>query len=49
MFRNINDKSLLQPINDIENSTGLYINTLPLIVDHETQKSRSIIESIKVN
>ena len=35
------------PINDIENSVGLYINTLPLVVDHNAQKSKSIIESIK--
>ena len=34
-------------INDIESSVGLYINTLPLIVDHQSQRSNSIIESIK--
>ena len=35
------------PIDDIENSVGLYINTLPLLVDHKSHKTKSIIESIK--
>ena len=35
------------PIDGIENSVGLYINTLPLVVDHRNQASRSIIESIR--
>jgi len=35
------------PINNIESSVGLYINTLPLIVNHQQIISRSIIESIK--
>ena len=35
------------PIHDIESSVGLYINTLPLIVDHQAQESKSIIESIR--
>ncbi|MDA0939096.1 MAG: condensation domain-containing protein, partial [Proteobacteria bacterium] len=35
------------PINDIENSVGLYINTLPLIVNHRSKTTKSIIESIK--
>ncbi|KAB2835621.1 MAG: AMP-binding protein, partial [Caedimonadaceae bacterium] len=33
------------PIDHIENSVGLYINTLPLIVDHA--QTRSVIEDIK--
>ena len=37
------------PINDIEKSVGLYINTLPLIVNHEDKmkEGRSILDSIK--
>ena len=35
------------PIDNIENSVGLYINTLPLIVDHESQESSKIIDSIR--
>jgi len=33
------------PIDDIEDSVGLYINTLPLIFDHT--KSKNIVESIR--
>jgi amino acid adenylation domain-containing protein/non-ribosomal peptide synthase protein (TIGR01720 family) len=35
------------PIDDIESSVGLYINTLPLIVDHEAQENMRIIEAIR--
>ncbi|NDA90838.1 MAG: gramicidin biosynthesis protein, partial [Alphaproteobacteria bacterium] len=35
------------PIDYVENSVGLYINTLPLLVDHRKQKTKSIIESIR--
>lgn len=35
------------PIENIENSVGLYMNTLPLIVEHKNQITKSIIESIK--
>src|ERR1700733_5908814 len=35
------------PIDDIENSVGLYINTLPLTVEHQSKITKSIIESIK--
>ena len=35
------------PIDNIESSVGLYINTLPLIVNHQNNTSRSIIELIK--
>ncbi|NDA90264.1 MAG: amino acid adenylation domain-containing protein, partial [Alphaproteobacteria bacterium] len=34
-------------IDNIESSVGLYISTLPLIVDHDKQIQKSIIESIK--
>jgi len=36
-----------QPINGIENAVGLFINTLPLIVDHQRQPNSSIITCIK--
>ncbi|WP_375331669.1 non-ribosomal peptide synthase/polyketide synthase [Candidatus Tisiphia endosymbiont of Temnostethus pusillus] len=35
------------PIDDIESSVGLYINTLPLIVEHQNKTITSVIESIK--
>jgi amino acid adenylation domain-containing protein/non-ribosomal peptide synthase protein (TIGR01720 family) len=35
------------PIDDIEESVGLYINTLPLIVQHENGSTNSVIDSIK--
>ena len=35
------------PIDNIENSVGLYINTLPLIIDHEQETTQSIIRAIK--
>lgn len=35
------------PINNIEHSVGLYINTLPLIVDHETDANMTIREFIE--
>jgi amino acid adenylation domain-containing protein/non-ribosomal peptide synthase protein (TIGR01720 family) len=35
------------PIDDIESAVGLYINTLPLIVDHSHKNASSIIELIK--
>lgn len=38
------------PINDIESSVGLYINTLPMIVDHtKTQSILTAIKSIQEN
>lgn len=35
------------PIDNIETSVGLYINTLPLIVDHQRQSKKSLLEAIK--
>lgn len=35
------------PIDDVESSVGLYINTLPLIVDHKSERDKTIIGSIK--
>ena len=35
------------PIDDIESAVGLYINTLPLIVEHSNKNASSIIELIK--
>jgi len=35
------------PVDNIEHSVGLYINTLPLIVDHGNQASKSLIEAIR--
>jgi len=35
------------PISNVENSVGLYINTLPFCVDHSLSKSNTIIEVIK--
>ena len=35
------------PIAGIEDSVGLYINTLPLIVDHDKQDKKMIIKAIK--
>lgn len=35
------------PIDDIGDSVGLYINTLPLIINHQNQKDKSIIEFLK--
>jgi N-(5-amino-5-carboxypentanoyl)-L-cysteinyl-D-valine synthase len=35
------------PVNNIEAAVGLYINTLPLIVDHQTQRNSMIIEAIR--
>ena len=35
------------PVNDIENSVGLYINTLPLIIDHKQNSDKTIIEILK--
>ncbi|WP_031505765.1 non-ribosomal peptide synthetase [Streptomyces megasporus] len=33
-------------VDGIENSVGLYINTLPLVVDHEDQADRSVGEAV---
>ena len=35
------------PIDGIESAVGLYINTLPLIVDHRVQASKSILERLR--
>ena len=35
------------PIYNLENSVGLYINTLPVIFDHDKHDSKSIIENIR--
>ena len=35
-------------VNNIENSVGLYINTLPLIINHESSKNQNILDLIKV-
>lgn len=34
------------PINGIERSIGLYINTLPLVVNHASYKNKTIIEAV---
>ena len=35
------------PVNDVDTAVGLFINTLPLIVDHEAQRSLSVLEAIR--
>ncbi|QFU92989.1 non-ribosomal peptide synthetase [Amycolatopsis sp. YIM 10] len=35
------------PVDGIEHSAGLYINTLPLIVDHDEQAGRSVAEAVR--
>lgn len=35
------------PVNDVEKSVGLYINTLPLIINHENTGYKSVIELIR--
>lgn len=35
------------PINNIDNLVGLYINTLPLIIDHKNNSEKTIIEILK--
>ena len=35
------------PIDDIESSVGLYINTLPLIVNHKKNIDKTIIAGVK--
>ena len=35
------------PVDDIENSVGLYINTLPLIVNHENKEVTTIVDVIR--
>jgi N-(5-amino-5-carboxypentanoyl)-L-cysteinyl-D-valine synthase len=34
------------PVDGIESSVGLFINTLPLVVDHTDQSSRSVAEAV---
>ena len=36
------------PLDGIEKSVGLHINTLPLIVDHEQLSTLSVLEAIKL-
>ncbi|WP_186644141.1 non-ribosomal peptide synthetase [Fluviispira vulneris] len=35
------------PVDGIENSVGLFINTLPLIVQHDTNNNKKVIDCIK--
>ncbi|NDA90393.1 MAG: hypothetical protein EBY20_05755, partial [Alphaproteobacteria bacterium] len=35
------------PVDDIENSVGLYINTLPLIVNHENKEVKTVVDVIR--
>jgi N-(5-amino-5-carboxypentanoyl)-L-cysteinyl-D-valine synthase len=35
------------PVSNIEAAVGLYINTLPLIVDHQTQRKSTVFEAIQ--
>lgn len=35
------------PIDNIEQAVGLYINTLPMIVNHQHEKGRSIVEVLR--
>ena len=35
------------PIDNIEDSVGLYINTLPLIVDHYEHKDKKVVDTIR--
>jgi N-(5-amino-5-carboxypentanoyl)-L-cysteinyl-D-valine synthase len=35
------------PIDNLESTVGLCINTLPLIVDHSHRKTRSILDAIR--
>ena len=35
------------PIDNIEDSVGLYINTLPLIVDHHQHKDKKVVDAIR--
>ncbi|WP_164503864.1 non-ribosomal peptide synthetase [Rickettsiales endosymbiont of Stachyamoeba lipophora] len=35
------------PVDNIESSVGLFINTLPLILDHQASNNKSIIEILK--
>jgi amino acid adenylation domain-containing protein len=35
------------PIDNIENAVGLYINTLPLVVEHQNFQEKSLVESIR--
>ena len=34
------------PIDDIESSVGLFINSLPLIMDHDEQENKTVVEAI---
>ncbi|KAK2763730.1 NRPS [Arachnomyces sp. PD_36] len=34
------------PVDDIEKSVGLFINTLPLIVDHQEQSGKNVIDAV---